>query len=138
MENTGGHVPSSVYAQGCGSFSNGSNNYNPTPSTPPSYTPPTPPAPAPNKYPEGVYLGNPKTLKLNQISTEMQYGYDNFKTPPGKLTIVQLAIAESKNLINWINNSQADVQFCLVQKGWVDRLAWCEGHTLLNILRSQN
>ena len=104
MENTGGYVPSSVYAQGCGSFTTGGNNNNTTPSTPPSYTPPTPPAPTPSPQPQPVPTPSPvptPTFPADYIEPINESGIINALNSEYEVS----ATAESANISGKLNNS---------------------------------
>ena len=124
------YAPSMVYAQGCGLFSNGSNNYNPTPSTPPSYIPPVVPAPTPvpspvpQPGPSPTYTSPGLNSRISILYSNSTYGYANSKAPLGKPTIVQLAITESKDLITGLTNHISMFNFVLFRKvgliNWLD------------------
>ena len=124
MENTGGYVPSSVYAQGCGSFSNGSNNYNPTPSTPPSYTPPTPPAPVPAPTPQpSIPTG------VDDIDESDQNDFNNFKNNYQRLNIpydnsgIDVKITQlTNNIQNRYESLTSDVLLDCSKYSWASTL----------------
>jgi Ricin-type beta-trefoil lectin domain/Cytolethal distending toxin A/C domain len=122
IENISDYSPSLVYAQGCGSFSNGSNNNNPTPSTPPSYTPPSP-TPTPNpgtgggtSTPNFDYTNSPyyKPEVARRLSVNASYLSNGYSEVLPDWSIVNTKATEAVNSLKYeVSNITNGVSPCL-------------------------
>jgi Ricin-type beta-trefoil lectin domain len=116
IENISDYSPSLVNAQGCGSFSNGSNNNNSTLSTPPSYTPPSPtPNPTPGGGGTSGSILRPLSFTSSMKTFENQYsgGYIEVKTPSNNPPTVDSGKRQAKAIIDYFSRLDLTTQICI-------------------------